>query len=59
MRVDDETATVRAGDAIAIPPGSSHQIINTGSCTLKFLCCCAPAYEDDDTVLESADDQSF
>lgn len=59
MRVDDVTATVRAGDAIAIPPGSSHQITNTGSCTLKFLCCCAPAYEDDDTVLESADGQNF
>ena len=29
-----------------------HQIRNTGSIALKFLCCCAPAYEDDDTVLD-------
>ena len=30
-----------------------HQIRNTDSVVLKFLCCCAPAYEDDDTVLET------
>ena len=37
--------------AIAIPPGVVHQIANTADRVLKFLCCCAPAYEHDDTVL--------
>ena len=51
MRVGDETRPVGAGDAIAIPPGTMHQIRNAGSVVLRFLCCCAPAYEDEDTVL--------
>jgi mannose-6-phosphate isomerase-like protein (cupin superfamily) len=53
MRIDNEVATVGPGDAIAIPPGASHQMINTGSVVLRFLCCCAPGYEHEDTVLES------
>ena len=47
-----ETRAVGPGDAIAIPPGTLHQIRNTGSVVLKFLCCWVPAYEDEDTVLE-------
>jgi mannose-6-phosphate isomerase-like protein (cupin superfamily) len=52
MRIERETALVGPGDAIAIPPGASHQITNTGSNPLQFLCCCAPGYEHEDTVLE-------
>jgi mannose-6-phosphate isomerase-like protein (cupin superfamily) len=51
MRIDDETRAVGPGDAIAIPPGTLHQITNTGGSQLKFLCCCAPGYEHDDTIL--------
>ena len=51
MRVGDETREVGPGDAVAIPPGAVHQITNTGTTALKFLCCCAPGYEHDDTVL--------
>ena len=51
MRIGDETRAVGPGDAIAIPPGAVHQITNTGSEVLKFLCCCAPGYEHEDTVL--------
>jgi mannose-6-phosphate isomerase-like protein (cupin superfamily) len=51
MRLGDEERSVGPGDAIAIPPGQVHAITNTGSTTLKFLCCCAPGYEDRDTVL--------
>lgn len=51
MVVGIETRDVGAGDAIAIPPGTQHQITNTGKEVLKFLCCCAPGYEHDDTVL--------
>jgi mannose-6-phosphate isomerase-like protein (cupin superfamily) len=51
MRIGDETRAVGVGDAIAIPRGQIHQITNRGENTLRFLCCCAPAYEHDDTVL--------
>ncbi|MBL8829492.1 MAG: cupin domain-containing protein [Planctomycetaceae bacterium] len=51
MRIGDETRSVRPGDAIAIPPGQIHQITNPGPVVLTFLCCCAPGYEHDDTVL--------
>jgi mannose-6-phosphate isomerase-like protein (cupin superfamily) len=49
MRVASDTSSVGPGDAIAIPPGAVHQIVNTGPSVLKFLCCCSPPYEDDDT----------
>jgi mannose-6-phosphate isomerase-like protein (cupin superfamily) len=52
MQIGREIRAVGPGDAIAIPPGARHQIRNTGQVALKFLCCCAPAYEDGDTVLE-------
>lgn len=51
MRLDAEHRDVAAGDAIAIPPGQVHQITNTGSTPLVFLCCCAPGYEHADTVM--------
>ena len=51
MRIGDETRSVGPGDAIAIPPGAKHQIENTGGTMLRFLCCCAPGYQHDDTVL--------
>ena len=51
MRIENETRDVRAGDAIAIPPGMKHKIWNTGSETLRLLCCCAPGYEHSDTII--------
>lgn len=51
MQIGEELRDVVPGDAIAIPPGLTHQITNTSDETLTFLCCCAPAYENDDTVL--------
>jgi len=51
MTIGDETRDMGSGDAIAIPPGAVHTITNTGTSLLKFLCCCAPGYEDADTVL--------
>jgi len=51
MRVGKETQMVGPGDAIAIPAGQIHQITNTGTGTLTFLCCCAPGYEHEDTIL--------
>lgn len=51
MRIEDEEREVRAGDAIAIRPGQRHKLWNTGNDTLRLLCCCAPAYEHEDTVI--------
>ena len=51
MRIDGETREVKAGYAIAIPPGRKHKLWNAGNETLRLLCCCAPAYEHDDTVI--------
>ncbi len=51
IQIDHETAPLQPGDAVAIGPGAVHQIRNTGSEPLVFLCCCAPGYEHFDTVL--------
>jgi mannose-6-phosphate isomerase-like protein (cupin superfamily) len=51
MRIGEETREVRPGDAIAIPPGQKHKLWNTGAEPLRLLCCCAPAYEHDDTII--------
>lgn len=51
MRIEGEERDVRPGDAIAIPPGKRHKLWNTGTEPLRLLCCCAPAYEHEDTVL--------
>lgn len=51
MRIGDEVRMVGPGDAIAIPPRQVHQLINRGNEMLKLLCCCAPGYEHEDTVL--------
>jgi mannose-6-phosphate isomerase-like protein (cupin superfamily) len=51
LRVGDEERDVSAGDCAVIPPGTVHKLWNTGSDPLVLLCCCAPAYSDDDTEL--------
>lgn len=51
MRLGDEEAEVRAGDMVVIPPGTRHKLWNTGPEPLVLLCCCAPPYSHEDTVL--------
>ena len=51
IRIEGEARDLRAGDAVAILPGQRHKLWNTGSETLRLLCCCSPAYEHEDTVL--------
>jgi mannose-6-phosphate isomerase-like protein (cupin superfamily) len=51
MRLAGEERAVRAGDCIVIPPGVEHKLTNTGEDRLELLCCCAPAYRHEDTVL--------
>ena len=51
MCIGDKERDVGVGDAIAIPPGMRHKLWNTGTETLRLLCCCAPGYEHEDTML--------
>jgi mannose-6-phosphate isomerase-like protein (cupin superfamily) len=51
MKLDGDLRDIGPLDAIAIPPGARHKIWNTGSVPLVLLCCCAPGYENDDTVM--------
>jgi mannose-6-phosphate isomerase-like protein (cupin superfamily) len=52
MEVDGEQHPVGPGDAVLIPPGARHQIRAGETEELRFLCCCAPPYSDEDTLLE-------
>ena len=53
VTIEGEVREVKAGDGIAIPAGSKHHIENFGTGNLVFLCCCVPAYSDEDTTLLS------
>jgi mannose-6-phosphate isomerase-like protein (cupin superfamily) len=52
MEVDGESRTIGPGDAVLIPPGAWHRIRAGEDGELRFLCCCAPAYADEDTFFE-------
>lgn len=51
MKIGQAERDVHPGDAIAIPPGQVHKLWNTGEVPLRLLCCCAPAYEHEDTII--------
>jgi mannose-6-phosphate isomerase-like protein (cupin superfamily) len=51
LLVGGEERDVRPGDCVVIPPGAEHKLWNTGNVPLRLLCCCAPAYSHDDTVI--------
>ncbi len=55
MRLGSQEADVRAGDSVVIAPGVPHKLWNTGDEPLVLLCCCAPPYSHDDTVLTEAE----
>jgi mannose-6-phosphate isomerase-like protein (cupin superfamily) len=50
MEVDGDERAVRPGDAVLIPPNAWHQIRADADDELRFLCCCAPPYSDEDTL---------
>ena len=52
MEVDGDRRQIGPGDAVLIPPGARHQITASKDGPLRFLCCCAPPYSDDDTVFD-------
>jgi mannose-6-phosphate isomerase-like protein (cupin superfamily) len=51
MRLATDEHHVRPGDAVVIAPGIRHKVWADGDEPLVFLCCCAPAYTHEDTVL--------
>jgi mannose-6-phosphate isomerase-like protein (cupin superfamily) len=51
MRLGKEEASVRAGDCVVIPPGTPHKLWNSQPDPMVLLCCCAPPYSHDDTVI--------
>ena len=51
MTLGNKKFVVETGDSVCIKPGTGHRIRNTGKIELKFLCCCAPYYTDEDTEI--------
>jgi mannose-6-phosphate isomerase-like protein (cupin superfamily) len=51
MRLGGSEEPVGAGDCVVIAPGTPHKLWNAGPDRLVLLCCCAPAYSHDDTVM--------
>lgn len=51
LTLGSERFMVVTGDTICIEPRTPHCIENTGQQALRILCCCAPAYAHEDTVL--------
>ena len=51
MRLGVDEFAVREGDCVVIPPGVRHKLWASSEGALKLLCCCAPAYTHEDTVL--------
>jgi mannose-6-phosphate isomerase-like protein (cupin superfamily) len=51
LRVGDEEREVEPGHTVVIAPGTRHKLWNTGAEPLRLLCCCAPAYSHEDTVI--------
>ena len=51
LRLGAEEAEVQGGDTIVVAPGVRHKLWNPGPGALVLLCCCAPPYSHEDTIL--------
>lgn len=52
LRIGTEEREVETGDCAVIPPGTVHQLRNTGAGELVVVCACSPPYSHEDTFLE-------
>ena len=51
MYIDGGSETVRAEQAVYIPPGAEQYIENIGDVDLKFLCIVEPAWRPEDEII--------
>ncbi len=51
MTLGTQEFEVKQYDTIYIAPNTPHKVKNIGKIPLKILCCCAPPYSHEDTVL--------
>jgi mannose-6-phosphate isomerase-like protein (cupin superfamily) len=51
MRLAEVERDVGPGDTVVIAPGIRHKLWAADDAPLKLLCCCAPAYSHEDTVI--------
>ena len=51
MYIGEKSKEVKQHDAILIPPGTKHYIVNTGREDLVFLCLCSPPYTHRETKI--------
>lgn len=51
MQINDETALVRPGSTVYIPPMATQCITNSGNSDLTFICIVDPAWRKEDEVV--------
>ena len=51
LRLGEQEREVGPGDTVVIAPGVRHKIWAGPDEPLRLLCCCAPAYSHEDTVI--------
>ena len=51
LRLAGVERDVAPGDTVVIAPGIRHKLWASQDAPLKLLCCCAPAYSHEDTVI--------
>jgi mannose-6-phosphate isomerase-like protein (cupin superfamily) len=51
LRLAAVDRAVGPGDTVVIAPGVRHKLWASEDAPLKLLCCCAPAYSHEDTVI--------
>ncbi len=54
ITLDRNKHEINKHDSILLKKGVKHSIENIGEEDLKFLCICSPAYEHEDTYLDSS-----
>lgn len=50
VKLGSDTHTFEAGDAVLVPAGENHNVINTGGEELKIITTYSPPHHDDGTV---------
>jgi mannose-6-phosphate isomerase-like protein (cupin superfamily) len=59
MHLGESTLKVKNGDAILIPPGTSHNIKADEGTAIRILCICSPPYAHEDTEFVRPREEAF